>query len=133
MANVYLNDFCLTIANNTPCKIISYADDFVILHRQPYTREQLDWFEMRLQREELTVNHKKTRVVDMRKIGADLDFLGFNLQKVKGFYRNTIYVKIQPSKKSQKKFKDAIRQIVKHRTSRTLDELIAKVNPIIRG
>ena len=27
----------------------------------------------------------------------------------------------------------SIRQIVKHRTSRTLDELIAKVNPIIRG
>ncbi len=42
-------------------------------------------------------------------------------------------MKIQPSKKSQKKFKDAIRDIVKHCTSRTIDELIAKVNPIIRG
>ena len=42
-------------------------------------------------------------------------------------------MKIQPSKKSQRKFKEAIRQIVKHRTSRTLDELINKVNPIIRG
>lgn len=133
MANVYLNDFCLTIANNTPCRIISYADDFVILHKQPYTREQLDWFETRLQREGLTINRKKTRVVDMRDIGADFDFLGFNLKKVRGFYWNTTYVKIQPSKKSQKKFKDAIRHIVKHRTSRTIDELIAKVNPIIRG
>jgi len=28
LANVYLNDFCLTIAGRTPCKIVTYADDF---------------------------------------------------------------------------------------------------------
>ena len=89
MANVYLNDFCLTIADRTPCKIITYADDFVILHRERYTRKQLDWFETRLQREGLTINREKTRVVDMSELGAGFDFLGFNLKKVKGFYRNT--------------------------------------------
>ena len=133
MANVYLNDFCLMIANRTPCKIITYADDFVILHKERYTQEQLDWLEARLQREGLTINKKKTRVVNMSELGADFDFLGFNLKKVTGFYRNTIYVKIQPAKKSQRKLKETIRDIVKHRTSRTLDQLIAKVNPIIRG
>lgn len=133
LANVYLNDFCRTVAKHTPCEIITYADDFVILHKQRFTRRQLDWFETRLQREGLTINREKTQVVDMSELGAGFDFLGFNLKQVKGFYRNTSYVKIQPSKKSQRKFKDAIRQIVKHRTSRTLDELIAQVNPIIRG
>jgi group II intron reverse transcriptase/maturase len=133
MANVYLNDFCLMIAKLTPCKIVTYADDFVILHKKRYTQKQLDWFETKLQEEGLTINAKKTRVVDMRELGSDFDFLGFNFKKVRGFYRNTQYVKIQPSRKSRKKLKDAIRQIVKHRTSRTLDELIAKVNPIIRG
>lgn len=133
LANVYLNDFCLTIANHTPCKIITYADDFIIFHKEAFTRRQLDWFETRLQREGLTINRQKTQVVDMSELGAGFDFLGFNFKRIKGFYRHTRYVKIQPSKKSQKKFKEAIRQIVKHRTWRTLDELIAKVNPIIRG
>lgn len=133
MANVYLNDFCLTIAKRTPCKIITYADDFVILHKQRFTQRQLDWFEASLRGEGLTINRTKTRVVDMSELGAGFDFLGFNLRRVTGFYRHTRYVKIQPSPKSQRKFKEAIRQIVKHRTSRTLDELIAMVNPIIRG
>ena len=133
MANVYLNDFCLMIAKRTPCKIITYADDFVILHKMRYTQKQLDWFEARLQHEGLTINKQKTRVVDMSELGAEFDFLGFNLKRVTGFYRNTKYVKIQPSKKSQGKLKETIRDIVKHRTSRTLDQLIAKVNPVIRG
>jgi RNA-directed DNA polymerase len=42
MANVYLNDFCLMIANRTPCAIITYADDLVILHKERYTQKQLD-------------------------------------------------------------------------------------------
>jgi len=94
---------------------------------------RLDWFETKLREEGLTINKRKTRVVDMKTLNSDFDFLGYNFKRVKGYYKNTVYVKIQPSQKSQKKFKEAIRQIVKHRTSRTLDELIAKVNPIIRG
>ncbi len=43
------------------------------------------------------------------------------------------YLKVQPSKKSQKIFKDKIRSIVKHRTSITLEKLIEDVNPIIEG
>ena len=42
-------------------------------------------------------------------------------------------MKVQPSRKSRKKFMDAIRSIVKHRTSKVLDELIDAVNPVIRG
>ena len=38
-----------------------------------------------------------------------------------------------PSKKSQKKFKEAIREIVKHRTPATLDVLVARVNRVTRG
>ena len=52
---------------------------------------------------------------------------------MRGYYPNTEYVKVQPSKKSMKRFKDRIRQIVKHRTPLTLEQLIDQVNPIIRG
>jgi len=133
-ANIYLNDFSNLIMTKTPCRIISYADDFVILHRQPYTERQVQWFKEKLASEGLTINEAKTRVVDMRKQKAEFDFLGFTFKLVASRWPGTApYLRVQPSKKSQERFKAAIRDIVKHRTSLTLNELIAKVNLIVRG
>ncbi len=133
LANIYLNDFCKLIEEKTPCRIITYADDFVILSRQTYTAEQLEWVERRLQREGLSLNKDKTHSVDMSMKGQEFDFLGFNFKRVRSFYGTSTYIKIAPSKKSQNKFKEAIRDIVKHRTSATLDVLVARVNRITRG
>jgi group II intron reverse transcriptase/maturase len=133
LANLYLNDFCHLIVQRTPCRIVVYADDFVILHRQHYTETQLDWLAHQLAVEGLTLNRDKTRVVDMTVCGAQVDFLGFSVRRVRGYYRGKEYIKIQPSKASMAHFKEQIRQIVRHRTSLTLAQLIARVNPIIRG
>ena len=133
MANVYLNDFCKLIDEKTPCKIVTYADDFVILSRKAYTQEQLDWFRRKLKEEGLTLNEQKTKTVNMQKLGEAFNFLGFRLKRVKGYYPNTQYIKIEPSKKSQERFKARIREIVKHRTSQTMDILIKRVNWIIQG
>lgn len=133
-ANIYLNDFSELINTRTPCRMISYADDFVIVNRQPFTDIQLQWVRKKLKAEGLTINETKTQVVDMREHRAEFDFLGFNFKIVPCMLRKgNWYLKIQPSKKSQKKFKDTIRDIVKHRTSRNLEELISAVNPVIRG
>lgn len=133
LANIYLNDFLHLITGKTPVKIVSYADDFVLLHKEPFTQMQQDWLRKVLNREDLNLHPEKTRIIDMRVKGEEFDFLGFNFKHVKGFYRKTRYIKIQPSKSSQAKFKDKLRGIVKHRTSLTLDQLIQRVNPIIRG
>ncbi len=134
LANIYLNDFCQLIEGRTPCKIITYADDFVILNKQPYTSEQLEWVGRRLEWEGLTLNKDKTHYVDMSLKGQEFGFLGFNFKRVRGYYSKLrTYIKVAPSRKSQKKYKDAIRDIVKHRTSATLDVLVARVNSITRG
>lgn len=133
LANIYLNDFCKVIEEKTPCRIITYADDFVILNKQTYTAAQLEWVERRLKREGLTLNKDKTHCVDMSEMGQEFDFLGFNFKRVRGYYGKSTYIKIAPSKKSQKKFKEAIREIVKHRTSATLEVLVARVNRVTRG
>lgn len=133
LANWYLNDFCQRIAQHTPCRMIVYADDFVIMHRQHYTSAQLDWFAKELAAEGLRINPDKTRVVDMTVRGAAFEFLGFSFKRVRGYYGGKEFIKIQPSKASMAQFKDKIRDIVKHRTSLTLAQLIARVNPIIRG
>lgn len=133
LANLYLNDFCHRITQRTPCRIVVYADDFVIMHRQAYTQKQLDWFASELAAEGLTLNRDKTRVVDMTVLGAAFEFLGFSLKRVRGYYGGREYINIQPSRASMAHFKDQIRHIVKHRTSLTLMQLIDRVNPIIRG
>jgi group II intron reverse transcriptase/maturase len=133
-ANIYLNDFSDLINTKTPCRMISYADDFVILHRKPFTKRQLAWFKSKLEIEGLSLNAAKTILVNMRTQRSEFDFLGFSFKKVPCFWKTGHwYVKVQPSKKSQKKFKDAIRQIVKHCASKCLEQLIAEVNPILRG
>ena len=133
-ANIYLDDFSELINSKTPCRLISYADDFVILYKKPFTEVQLAWIKDKLETEGLRLNEAKTRLVNMNRWRSEFDFLGFNFKKVPCFWKKGHwYVKIQPSKKSQEKFKDAIRKIVKHRTSRRLGQLIDAVNPIIRG
>lgn len=134
LANIYLNDFSNLITTKTPCRMISYADDFVILHRQPFTERQERWFKAQLASEGLTINETKTRVVDMRTSKAEFDFLGFTFKMVASQRpKGSPYLRVEPSKKSQHRFKATIREIVKHRTSLTLSQLIAKVNPIVRG
>lgn len=133
LANIYLNDFCIKIATKTSCKIITFADDFVILKRNSFTSEQQEWLADQLHQEGLRLNPDKTRIVDMSKLSSQFDFLGFTFKRVRGFNNNSIYVKIQPSAKSQSKLKLRISQIVKHRTSLDLHQLIHKINPILRG
>ena len=58
-ANIYLNDFSELINTKTPCRLISYADDFVILHKEPFTEEQLAWFKGKLEIEGLRLNEAK--------------------------------------------------------------------------
>ena len=133
-ANIYLNDFSDLINTRTPCRMVSYADDFVILNRQPFTQRQIRWFRSKLAHEGLTVNEAKTHVVNMGRHRAEFDFLGFNFKMAPcRFKQGHCYMKLQPAKKSQMKFKNTIRGIVKHRTSRNLEKLIAAVNPVIRG
>ena len=69
----------------------------------------------------------------MGQLGSEFDFLGFNFKRVKGYYRGTCYIKLQPSKKSQEKLKSTLREIVKHRTSHTVEVLVERVNRVLRG
>lgn len=133
LANIYLNDFCLKLDAHTPCEIVSYADDFVVLHKTAFTVKQLTWIEEQLEREGLTLNSQKTQCVNMSKEGSEFDFLGVNFKRVKGFYRGKCYIKLQPSKKSQEKLKNTLRDIVKHRTSSTLEVLVSRVNRVLIG
>lgn len=133
-ANVYLNDFIALINEKTPCKAFAYADDFVIMHQNAFTGEQLSWIKRLLSQEGLELNEEKSSVVDMSRRGGEFNFLGFAFSCVAYFKnRNHKHIKVQPSKTSLKRIKDKIRNIVKHRTRLTLDELVNRINYLVRG
>ena len=73
----------------------------------------------------LTLSEEKTLITH---ISEGFDFLGFNIRK----YNGTLLIK--PSKKSQKRFTDKLHEVVLTKgKSLSQQELIEKLNPIIRG
>jgi RNA-directed DNA polymerase len=122
LANVYLHWFEKAFhapdgpAHWAKAKIVRYADDFVILAR--YQGSQLiDWVENQLEgRFQLTINREKTRVVNLNQPAASVDFLGFTLRFDRDLHGGSHrYLNIFPSKKSQARARDKIRELTSSR------------------
>jgi RNA-directed DNA polymerase len=106
---------------------IRYADDFVITGR---SKELLEGevkplVEQFLQRRELELSPKKTVITHVEN---GFDFLGQNVRR----YPNGKLL-IKPSKKNVKTFLDRIGRIIKAAIGISAADLIAKLNPKIRG
>ncbi|MGH7928112.1 MAG: group II intron reverse transcriptase/maturase, partial [Candidatus Binatia bacterium] len=117
LANIYLHWFEVRFyrpegpAHWANAKLVRYADDFVVLAR--YTRRRLiQWIEGELEgRFQLTINRKKTRVVDMKAPGESLDFLGFTFRYDRDLYgSDRYYLNVFPSEKSLTRAKDHLRE-----------------------
>lgn len=137
LANLYLHWLDSTWEKKTFGKrphyahIVRYADDFVILcsKRPEFYLEQAKKV---LDRLGLTLNAKKTRIVNARE--EPFDFLGhrFSAQpsKVTGELKTFYY----PSPKAMKSVKQKIRDVVRTGQHWDLPTLVKeKVNPILRG
>lgn len=72
----------------------------------------------------LMVHPTKTRIVHVR---DGFDFLGWHVQKAFGRLYFT------PRKKAIQKFKDKVRELTPRQGGRSLDEVIARLNPVLRG
>lgn len=119
--------------------IIRYADDFVVLHPSEEIIHEIkhkisDW----LKPMGLTLKEEKTRIChSFHKIGDEnpgFDFLGFNIRQFKD-NRTRLGFKtiIQPSQKSVNKHVQRLRDEIRKRRNAKVVDLIAKLNPIIRG
>jgi len=122
LANIYLHWFEKAFhspdgpANWANAKIIRYADDFVILARY-HSKRLITWVEHQLEgRFELTINREKTSIVDLNEPAASVDFLGFTLRYDRDLYGGTHrYLNIFPSKKSQARARNRIRELTSSR------------------
>lgn len=105
---------------------ISYADDFVITGNSPELLEEkvIPIIKDFLKEVGLELSQEKTKITC---IDDGFNFLGFNVRK----YRGTLLIK--PAKENIKDFLDAIRRTIKANYPAKTENLIALLNPKIRG
>ena len=122
LANVYLHpvDEAMVRAGH---QLIRYADDQVILCKtEPEAQQALARLREELTRRGLTLHPEKTRVVDMSQPGG-FDFLGYHFERDKKW----------PRSKSLMKLKDNVRGLTKRNNGHSMEALIARLNPVLRG
>jgi RNA-directed DNA polymerase len=106
--------------------LVRYADDFIITGRSPELLEQevKPLVEQFLGHRGLELSLEKTRITH---IETGFDFLGQHVRKYAG------KLLIKPARKNVKAFLGKVRQIVKANKQATTGNLIAQLNPVIRG
>lgn len=137
LANVYMH-LIDRIVNNTKSlfykygvKIVRYADDFVLMG-ESLPEQVTDKLKSLINRMGLALNEIKTRQLNARE--ESFNFLGFTIQyyrDLKG--RNTRYWQIAPSKKSELKIRDKIREFLKVNGHSKAKEVAKGLNTILRG
>lgn len=141
LANVYLHWFEKAFYSVSgpgrwaKAHIVRYADDFVVLAR--YAGDKLcDFIESKIETWlGLELNRAKTKVADLGKSGASLDFLGFTFRydrDLKG--RGFRYLNITPSAKALRAQRETLRGMTDSRQGHVpLPRLIEKINRQLRG
>lgn len=141
LANIYLHWFEKAFhgpsgpASWAKAKLVRYADDFVILARYQSPR-LIGWVESLLEgRFRLTINRKKTRVVNLHEPGASLDFLGFTFRYDRSWHsRDHRYLNVFPSKKSLARVRDRTRELTSSRRCfMPITEMIGELNRLLLG
>ena len=121
LANLYLNPLDHEMERRG-WEQVRYADDLVVLCR---TKEEADtvlnFLRQWTEAAGLILHPTKTRIVHVASEG--FDFLGWHFRGGKKW----------PRQKSLQKLRDKLRPLTKRSNGRSLGEIIAKVNPILRG
>src|SRR5471032_1326546 len=114
--------------NNNPLKvnIVRYADDFIVtgVTRATLTDVVRPTVEQFLAERGLSLSPEKTRITH---IDDGFDFLGMNVRKYGG------KLLIKPARANVQRFLRKLRQTVKVSASLRKDQLIRKLNPLLRG
>ena len=126
LSNIFLHDIDRLWACPDKVRLIRYADDMVLLVRNPETAERF-WNQLQGQLRELKleVNQAKSRLT------TDLQgfaFLGFEIRRRGG----RIY--IWPRARAVKRVGERIREVVRSVPSNgTLENVVKKLNPVLNG
>jgi len=142
LANLYLHWFDKVFhqpegpVNWANARLVRYADDFVVLAQHQSSRLS-DWIEAKLETwMGLEINREKTQVVNLRKVGQSLDFLGFTFRFDRSLYKNwkKRYLNVFVSEKSVAREREKLRELTARRRScMPIPLMISEVNRQLTG
>lgn len=137
LANIYLHlidkivDNAQSLFGKYGIRMVRYADDFVLMGKT-LPAEVIRKLKSLLERMGLNLNEDKTRLIDTRV--ESFNFLGFTIRYDRDFKgRGTKYWNIVPSKKSEQKIRDKVKEFLKTHGHYKAKDVANGLNLLMRG
>jgi RNA-directed DNA polymerase len=137
LANLYMRRFVLAwkmfgLERSLGSRIVTYADDLVILCRKGKAKEALSRLREIMGKLKLTVNEEKTRICKVPE--GEFDFLGYTFGRMYSARTGKAYLGYRPSRKSIKRMVDNVHALtVRSKTWQETTVLVAELNRSLRG
>jgi group II intron reverse transcriptase/maturase len=137
LANLYMRRFVLGwkklgLERSLGSRIVTYADDLVILCREGKAEEALRRLREIMGKLQLTVNEEKTRTCRVPE--GEFDFLGHTFGRMYSARTGKAYLGYRPSKKSIKRMVENVHALtIRSGSWQDTTKLVGKLNRALRG
>jgi group II intron reverse transcriptase/maturase len=137
LANIYMRRFVLGwkklgLERSLGTRLVTYADDLVILCRRGNAEAALHRLREIMGKLKLTVNEEKTRICKVPE--GEFDFLGFTFGRMYSRTTGQARLALRPSKKSIKRMVDKVHALtVRSRTWQETTTLAGELNRALAG
>jgi RNA-directed DNA polymerase len=137
LANVYMRRFVLGwkklgLEQSLGSRIVTYADDLVILCRKGKAEEALARMREIMGKLKLTVNEEKTRICKVPE--GQFDFLGYTFGRMYSKTTGKARLGMWPSKKSIRRMVEKVHDLTVRKTEwQETTEVVGKLNRSLRG
>ena len=137
LSNLYMRRFVLAwkklgLERSLGSRIVTYADDLVILCKRGKADEALQRMREIMGKLKLTVNEEKTRICKVPE--GEFDFLGYTFGRRYSPKTGQARIALWPSKKSIRRMVEKIHELTDLKTGwQETTELVGKLNRTLRG
>jgi RNA-directed DNA polymerase len=137
LSNLYMRRFVLGwkklgLEQSLGSRIVTYADDLVILCKRGMAEEALQHMRAIMGKLKLTVNEEKTRICKVPE--GEFDFLGYTFGRRYSATTGKACIALWPSKKSIRRMVEKVHALTILSTAwQETTELVGKLNRMLRG